>query len=66
MPGNTYEGDHVRIAFDALTKDVKVADQQTVQPLGQPRAVNDAATGLTTARAAWLADKQNAHRATAA
>lgn len=26
MPGNTYAGDHVRIAFDALTKDTQVSD----------------------------------------
>lgn len=26
MPGNAYAGDHVRIAFDTLTKDVKVED----------------------------------------
>lgn len=42
MPGNTYEGEYVRIAFDALTKDTKV-DQQKVQPLGAPVVVGDAA-----------------------
>jgi len=40
MPGNTYVGDHIGIAFDALTKDAKVADA-TVQPLGSPTVVTD-------------------------
>lgn len=42
MPGNTYEGEHVRIAFDALTKDTKV-DQPKIQPIGAPVVVGDAA-----------------------
>jgi len=42
MPGNSYTGDHVAIAFEALTKDVKVADAP-VQPLGTP-VIADAAT----------------------
>lgn len=62
MPGNTYEGDHVRIAFDALTKDVKV-DAPVVLPLGTPRTVTDGAGAVQSARATWLASKQNAHRA---
>jgi hypothetical protein len=40
MPGNTYTGDHIKIAFDTLTKDVKPADQG-VQPLGAPVVVGD-------------------------
>ena len=42
MPGNTYEGEHVRIAFDALTKDTKV-DQPKVQPIGAPTNIADGA-----------------------
>lgn len=42
MPGNAYEGDHVRIAFDALTKDLKVADE-AVQPIIATTIVGDAA-----------------------
>ncbi|MEJ7933501.1 DUF2213 domain-containing protein [Sphingobium sp. AN558] len=42
MPGNTYTGDHIKIAFETLTKDVKVADQ-AVQPLGAPQVIGDAA-----------------------
>lgn len=61
MPGNSYTGDHIKIAFDALTKDVKVADQG-VQPLGAPKTVTDSAASIQSARAAWLSDKQNAHR----
>lgn len=48
MPGNTYEGEHVRIAFDALTKDVKVNDA-TVHSLGAPTVVADAVTAQDTA-----------------
>jgi hypothetical protein len=60
MPGNSYTGDHIKIAFDTLTKDVKA--DVGVQPLGAPKAVTDSAAGIQTARAAWLSDKQNAHR----
>lgn len=42
MPGNSYTGDHIKIAFDALTKDVKV-DAPTIQSLGTPVVVGDAA-----------------------
>lgn len=56
-----YTADHIAIAFDALTKDVKVEDQR-VQPIGAPKLMADSAT-ITTARAAWLADKQGAYRA---
>ena len=48
MPNNTYEGDHVRIAFDALTKDVKVEDSKVV-PIGAPLVIGDAATREATA-----------------
>lgn len=65
MPGNTYTGDHIKIAFDTLTKDVKPAEQG-VQPLGAPKVIGDSATAIQSARSAWLADKQNAHRSTAA
>ena len=50
MPGNTYEGEHVRIAFDALTKDTKV-DQPKVQPIGAPAQITDAHTEYLTDRA---------------
>lgn len=54
MPGNTYEGEHVRIAFDALTKDTKV-DQPKVQPLGAPANVTDAGAA-NAAREQMIAD----------
>ena len=43
MPGNTYTGDHVRIAFEALTKDAKVEDTQ-IHPILAPKVIGDAAT----------------------
>lgn len=48
-----YTADHVAIAFEALTKDAKVADA-TVQPLGSPMVANDAAV-ISTIRAARYA-----------
>lgn len=54
MPGNTYTGDHIKIAFDALTKDVKVADQ-AIQPIGAPRLIADNAAAVSTIRAARYA-----------
>lgn len=60
-----YTADHVAIAFEALTKDAKVADA-TVQPLGSPVVLGDAAPAIATARAGWLADKRNSHRNQAA
>lgn len=57
MPGNTYEGDHVRIAFDALTKDVKFDDQK-VQPIVAPKIIGDAA-----ARESAALTKANDHNA---
>lgn len=41
MPGNTYAGDHIRIAFEALTKDVKA--DTIVVPINAPVALGDAA-----------------------
>lgn len=46
MPGNTYTGDHVAIAFEALTKDVKIEARDAlrdavasgVAPIGDARA----------------------------
>lgn len=55
MPGNTYEGEHVRIAFDALTKDTKV-DQPKVQPIGAPAQITDAHTEYLNDRAKQKAD----------
>ena len=60
-----YTADHIAIAFEALTKDAKVADA-TVQPLGSPVVMGDAAPAIATARAGWLADKRNSHRNQAA
>lgn len=40
MPGNSYTGDHVRIAFEALTKDAKVEDNN-VHPIHAPQVVGD-------------------------
>lgn len=51
MPDNKYVGDHVGIAFEALTKDVKVATE-TVQPIGAPVVVGDAAKQMSDA---WTA-----------
>lgn len=51
MPGNTYTGDHIGIAFEALTKDVKTATD-TVQPIGAPVVVGDAAKQMADA---WTA-----------
>ena len=48
-----YTADHIAIAFEALTKDAKVADA-TVQPLGSPMVANDAAV-TSTIRAARYA-----------
>lgn len=55
MPGNTYAGDHIKIAFDALTKDVKVADA-AVHPIGTPQSIADADKAANDARAAMIAD----------
>lgn len=43
MPGNSYAGEHVKIAFEALTKDTKIADTNIV-PIGAPVVIGDAAT----------------------
>ena len=43
MPGNTYTGDHVGIAFEALTKDVKTVTDTGVQPINTPIIANDVA-----------------------
>lgn len=54
MPGNTYVGDHIGIAFEALTKDAKI-DDNAVQPLGSPLTV-DASKEANDARNAMIAD----------
>lgn len=54
MPGNAYEGEHVRIAFDALTKDHKPS-ADTILPLGEPRIVTDDQPA-NDARAKMIAD----------
>jgi hypothetical protein len=58
MPGNTYTADHVSIAFDALTKDVKVADATNIVPIGTPVVLGDAV-----AREATALTKANDHNA---
>lgn len=64
MPGNTYAADHIAIAFDALTKDAKVGDGATIHNIA-PAQMADGRAEVATARAAWLADKATAYRATA-
>ncbi|MET0439116.1 MAG: DUF2213 domain-containing protein [Devosia sp.] len=56
MPGNTYAGDHVKIAFETLTKDLKVesADRLTTAISHQP--LGDADKAANDARAAMIAD----------
>lgn len=51
----------IAASFAVATKDAKTA----VQPLGSPVVARDAATAVSTARSAWLADKQGAYHATA-
>lgn len=55
----------VAASFATLTKDVKPAGP-TVQPIGAPKVMNDGRDAVQAARAGWLADKQNAHRASVA
>ncbi|MFD0848215.1 DUF2213 domain-containing protein [Sphingosinicella xenopeptidilytica] len=56
-----YTADHIAIAFDALTKGVKAADQET-RIIPYP-ATQDAAKGATDARRQWLNNKATAYRA---
>jgi hypothetical protein len=51
MPGNTYAGEHIAVAFAALTKDAKIADTSTVVPIGAPVVLGDAAEREATALA---------------
>lgn len=53
MPGNTYAADHIAIAFDALTKDIKVAANDTVRGAisGIPIATTDSKSVRDLARA---------------
>lgn len=55
MPGNTYAGEHIAVAFAALTKDAKTVDTNTVVPIGAPTVLGDTAAS-DTARAAMIAD----------
>lgn len=51
MPGNTYAGDHIKIAFDALTKDAKPVPTALDTALsGQPVSFGDAASRESAAR----------------
>ncbi len=54
MPGNTYAADHVAIAFEALTKDVKPS-VEAVQTIGMPVVLGDAAV-VSSAYAEMIAD----------
>ncbi|MDF0543342.1 DUF2213 domain-containing protein [Sphingobium sp. H39-3-25] len=56
--------DAISGAFAAFTKDG--APASGVHPLGQPKVIGDAATGVASARKAWLANKQSAYRGQAA
>lgn len=49
-----YTADHVAIAFEALTKDAKVADA-TVQPLGSPVVIGDSRQMRDAARQDYIA-----------
>lgn len=59
MPGNTYTGDHVKIAFETLTKDVKVSDG-AVLPLGTPVSFGDAETSFADAQRKLTERRRNA------
>lgn len=63
MPGNTYVGDHIGIAFAALTKDVKV--DNVIQPIGAPVVLGDEATAYATDRAKQRRALSDAWRAPA-
>ena len=54
-----YTADHIALAFDILTKDAKA----TVVPIGDAKPKGVDTTAVEAARKAWLADKNNAHRA---
>jgi len=54
----SYTADQYATAFDVLTVDAK----ENVVPLGSPKIIGDSAADVASARARWLADKQNAHR----
>ena len=56
-----WTADQIAASFAVLTKDAKPA-APGVQSLGAPKAITDSAAGIQSARAAWLSDKQNAHR----
>jgi hypothetical protein len=57
----SYTADQYATAFDVLTVDVK-PEAGTVQPIHAPQIVADSGAAVATARSAWLASKQNAHR----
>ena len=54
-----YTADHVAIAFEALTKDAKVADA-AVQPLGSPVVMGDAETAFADAQRKASEARRNA------
>jgi hypothetical protein len=61
MPGNTYAGDHVRIAFETLTKDAKVEDTK-IHPIIAPAVIGDAATTFADAQTKRRNEMANAWR----
>ncbi|BAK66880.1 conserved hypothetical protein [Sphingobium sp. SYK-6] len=60
MPGNTYTDEHVKIAFETLTKDVKPTQGATVQPLGAPVVLGDAAAEFADAQRKLSDQRRNA------
>lgn len=65
MPGNTYTGDHVGIAFAALTKDVKLPEARSTLDQALSLGVTnigDAAGSYATARAKHKQDLRDAFR----
>lgn len=49
-----YSDEHVTIAFDALTKDVKADDKANVQPIGSPVITGDSASVRDAARNEYI------------
>jgi hypothetical protein len=57
-----WNAEQVAASFAVLTKDAKIEDAKPGLS-GSPRVLTDGATAVANARAGWLAEKQNAHRA---
>lgn len=67
MPGNTYEGDHVRIAFDTLTKDTKVQAPDPIRDAVRDGAVSfgDAEGGFAETQRKLSDQRRNAWKSPA-